>query len=47
MTNSVDMSLETQVVSKQKVTDHGEVLTGRREEGACMMPFSIRTSSVV
>ncbi len=39
MTNSVDMSLdkqETQVVSKQRVTDHGEVLTGRREVNAML-----------
>jgi len=39
MTNSVDMSLEKQekqVVSKQRVTDHGEVLTGRREVNAML-----------
>jgi SAM-dependent methyltransferase len=39
MTNSVDVSLdkqETQVVSKQRVTDHGEVLTGRREVNAML-----------
>jgi hypothetical protein len=39
MTNSVDMSLakqENQVVSKQRVTDHGEVLTGRREVNAML-----------
>ncbi len=39
MTNNVDMSLakqENQVVSKQRVTDHGEVLTGRREVNAML-----------
>ena len=36
MTNNVDMSLEKQVVSKQRVTDHGEVLTGRREVDAML-----------
>ena len=42
MTNSVDMSLdkqETQIVSKQRVADLGEVLRGKREECVCIDVF--------
>lgn len=36
MTNSVGMSLEKQVISKKRVADHGEVLTGKREVNAML-----------
>jgi hypothetical protein len=47
MTKSVDTSLETHVASKQRGTDHDEVLTGRREVNAMLDLVKQETDHIV